>query len=372
MTRTKQKEDYKQVLLLLFLSLLCIVGCIVTIAIVTDNRDSGENHSSETLPTENEEWMIDKTMIFQGGGDALNLSKSASTATAGAEISSKQIVLVNGETGEIIAQKNDDETFSPASLTKVMTLIVLTERLTEADLDRKIELTAELTDYVKSGNYRDASVSLVSGDKYTGDTYTIRDLLYGVGVASAADCVILLVHDVCHRRTIRESEELFAAWMNQKAAELGLQNTHFDNAIGYESSTNYTTASEMAVIMAYAMKCPLIADILGTSEYTGKGNYFKNGEPATYNLYFENTFFIGRMKTFKDNTGKSFTLPNGWSVTEAKTGSFDTTSFLVCELKKDGSETPYYLVLGAAERSSYPASVYTLTDIQTIVKTYLS
>ena len=104
--------------------------------------------------------------------------------------------------------------------------------------------------------------------------------------------------------------------MNLKAEEMGLQNTHFDNATGHESDENYTTASDMAAIVAYALDCPMIKDILSFSkEYVFRVGYVKDGVPTTYKMTHYSTLFnvnpkrSSRIKAYESKVGE-FSLAN--------------------------------------------------------------
>ena len=221
--------------------------------------------------------------IFAGGTVVPRAVEDESTQNIFELIDAYYAVLINLETGKIVAQKNSDTTFSPASMTKVMTLIVACENLTVEDLDRQVPLTHEVVEYVTTGNYLGTELSLPqisNGITCIGDTYSIKDLLYGIGVSSAADCTYMIVKEVAG------SEEAFVNMMNAKARELGLVDTQFDNAVGFDSTTNVTTARDMAQIMAYAMQSELIADILKprTANYTITATWDKDGVPTTYNV----------------------------------------------------------------------------------------
>ena len=229
--------------------------------------------------------------ILSGGVIPPYPTASDATKPIDLAVASKYAVLVNAETGEILASKQADTRFSPASMTKVMTLIVACEQLKESDLERRLVFTQAVVDYCTAGNYAGTTTGLIpSRDQialYLGDEFRIVDLLYGIGVHSASDCAYMIFMD------ISGSESAFVALMNQKAQDLGLRDTHFDNAVGYESENNYTTASDMAVILSYAIRNELIADILGyTGTYSYKGYYEKDGAEATYNRHFNSSLAI--------------------------------------------------------------------------------
>ncbi len=323
---------------------------------------------SEETTTEDTEEVTDEPSpsvpVFAGGKIPTLPSANASTQAISV-INSSYALLVNRKTGEIVAQKDADRVFQPASLTKVMTLIVACENLTEEDLERKLALTQEVTNYVTSGSYKDSSVSLIDQDKYLNDEFLIRDLLYGIGVESAADCTYMIAKE------ISGSEEAFVKLMNQKASELGLTDTHFDNAIGHESENNYTTAREMTVIMMYALQCDLIEDILSVESHGYRGYYLDNGVLKTYPRTFYSTLFRSRMETYERHAGKPFSL-EVVTLKAGKTGSFITSSYMVCSAKAVGASDEYILVLGDAPKNgSIPASYGTMCDIKTVFDTYI-
>ena len=280
------------------------------------------------------------------------------------ELASRYAVLVDCTTGEIVASLRASERFSPASMTKVMTLIVACEQLSEEDLNRQLTLTQEITDYVTSGEYLGMELSLINGDLYLNDRFYIRDLLYGIGMASAADCTYM----VC--REISGSEEAFVELMNQKCREMGLTDTHFDNIIGYESENNYTTARDMAAIMMYAMQSDLIADILGrTSYYSFEGYYTENGVEKHYSRGYNSTL-QSRKNSYRTHFGVDFELQTA-RLLGGKTGYLESNGIknqclvLHASSKSDGDK--YVLVVGGSEELQY----YTMKDIKSILDFYI-
>ncbi|MBQ7346781.1 MAG: D-alanyl-D-alanine carboxypeptidase [Clostridia bacterium] len=353
--KTKKRDNGQA--FCLWLILFMIFEVVLVIVVLTRTFKTAdkpvETPSGEETTTDSEQPgdPVPSVPVFAGGTVPTLPAATSSTQTL-TGISSQYAVLVNAETGEIVASKNADTKFSPASLTKVMSLIVACEHLTQDDLNRKLVLTQEITDYVKSGNYADASVALIDGDKYLNDEFLIRDLLYGIGVSSAADCTYMIALEVSG------SETAFVDLMNRKAAEMGLTNTHFDNAIGYDSVENYTTASEMAAIMAYAMQCNLIKDILAVREYYNyQGYYTENGVEKSYNRGFTSTF------QSRLNSYSSFRLTTV-NLSAQKTG-YTTSSYIVCAATGLQSKEQYILVLGDAEKLKG-----TMTDIETVYNTY--
>ena len=162
-------------------------------------------------------------------------------------------ILVDVNNHEIIAGKEYDEKIFPASMTKVMTLIVAVENI--KDMNATFEMTAEIIDPL----YReDASLAGFA----PGEMVTAKDMLYGLILPSGADAAVGLA------MMISGSEESFVKLMNEKCEELGLDNTHFMNTSGLYHEEHYTTPLEMAMIMEYAMNNEICAEILSTYQYT--------------------------------------------------------------------------------------------------------
>ena len=157
----------------------------------------------------------------------------------GGFIDAKYGVLVDVTEGRIVAQKAPDTRSYPASIAKIMTLLVSVEHI--EDLEDTFEVTYAITD---PGYLQGASMAGFKNKEQV----TMRDLLYGCILPSGADATAALAH------VVAGSEEAFADLMNQKAEELGLENTHFSNASGLHQSDFYTTPKDMALILMAAME----------------------------------------------------------------------------------------------------------------------
>lgn len=162
-------------------------------------------------------------------------------------------VLIDLDKNEVIASKNADDKIYPASMTKMMTLIVAMENI--ADLEDTFTFTSEIIDPLYAQN---ASVAGFS----PGETVPLKDIIYGCILPSGADCTTALAIYVAG------SEEEFAKMMNEKAAELGLKSTHFVTASGLHNDDHYSTCREMAVILQYAIKNDAMRNVLSTYRYT--------------------------------------------------------------------------------------------------------
>lgn len=167
------------------------------------------------------------------------------------KITSDYVILYNLNDNKVLYELNSEDKTQIASLTKIMATIVGIEN--NENLDEEVVITREAlkgyTDYTKVGFK-------------VGDKVTVRDLLYGVMLPSGADASLALsIHTA-------GSVSGFVELMNDKAIELGLKNTLFDNPIGEDSEENYSSAKDVAIILKYALKDPTFRDIFNAREYT--------------------------------------------------------------------------------------------------------
>ena len=269
----------------------------VLLTAVTGVRVSRQRERVSVLPNESQRGgdPVASNSLFSGPYAAYP-TRSASYAELGTDLSSSYMAILNTATGEILAGKNADARFAPASMTKIMTMLVLCEHLRESDLDRRVTLTKEIYDTVHPTKQSDGYYGADSyfRDVYIGSEITLRTAFYGIGVSSFADCTLMAVLEVA------ESEEAFVAEMNAEAEAMGLKDTHFDNVIGYESEENYTTATEMAAILARALQCDLIREVLSTPSYNEFEIY--DGDQLWHGNFYSTLFNTNEQKAsrFKD------------------------------------------------------------------------
>lgn len=178
--------------------------------------------------------------------------RSESTKEFSEDLDAGAAVLFNASTGEIIAARNEEAPIFPASLTKVMTLIVTVENA--ESLSDTVEITQDMIDPMV-----EADASRCGFEP--GDTPTVEDLLYGMILASGADATLAAA------KYTAGSETAMAAMMNKKAAEIGLHDTYFTNVTGLHSDPHHSTVSDMGTILAYAIQNDLCRKILSTEYY---------------------------------------------------------------------------------------------------------
>ena len=184
------------------------------------------------------------------------------------EMSTKYGILLDVEANEIVAGANYEKKLYPASLTKVMALIVAVENV--KDPKAKYKFTEKVIAPLVEDNASMAGFM-------TGETVTFNDLLYASILVSGADGTAGLSNIVAG------SEKEFVKLMNQKAEQMGLKNTHFTNASGLHDDDHYSTCLDMAKILSYALQNETCRKVLTADSYTTSKT--KNFHPDGITLY---------------------------------------------------------------------------------------
>lgn len=173
-----------------------------------------------------------------------------------AEVISTNAILVDENANVIVASKGAKERIYPASMTKVLTVLVAAEQITEKDLDDTFTMTLEITDFA----YINDCSTVGFLDK---EEVTVRDLFYGTVLPSGGDAALGLAIYTAG------SHEAFVSQMNAKLEELGISDSaHFTNCIGLYDDNHYCTVYDMAVIMKAAMQNELCREFLSAHTYT--------------------------------------------------------------------------------------------------------
>lgn len=206
------------------------------------------------------------------------------------DIYSKSAILYNMDDDIILYEKNSEERTSIASLTKIMTCIVAIENID--NLDQKIILKSDVfTGLAEAG-------ASVAGFR-VGENVTFRDLLMGALLPSGADATRALALN------ISGSESEFVNLMNNKAIELGLKDTHFENTTGLESSNHYSTVKDISIILKYALKNQTFKDMYTTREYTTTSNltFYSTLKKISNNYSFDVSNILGSKTGYTDEAG---------------------------------------------------------------------
>jgi D-alanyl-D-alanine carboxypeptidase len=170
------------------------------------------------------------------------------------KVSAWYVAVVDDASGQLLYGEQEHVSVPQASITKIATTIVALER--SADLNRRVKVSVSASAMVA----RDGSSTM---GIEPGRTVSLNTLLHGMMLPSgndAAEQVALSVAD---------SREQFVGWMNDEAAALGLEDTHFANPSGMDAAGHYSSAYDMAMLARYAMRNPTFQELAGSSHYAG-------------------------------------------------------------------------------------------------------
>jgi len=176
------------------------------------------------------------------------------TLQLGSEITSSHAIFLDTEEKTVLAGKDAFSPIVPASMTKVLTLLVAVEHID--NLEDEFTITQEITDYCFVNDCSNAGFE-------KGEKVNIKDLLYATVLPSGADAALgLAVY-------VSGSQEAFMELMNEKLEELGLsESAHFTNCVGIYEEDHYCTIYDMAIIMGAALQNPVCREVLSARTYT--------------------------------------------------------------------------------------------------------
>lgn len=209
-----------------------------------------------TLPSEEAVETVAGKIMLAAKAPLFEAHENADTVGFEEAVISKYGVLIDVENASVLAQRAGFERMNPASMTKVLTLLVAAEHLSAEDLDATVPITIDITDYCY------VNECSITGYELNEET-TVRDLFYGTILPSGADASLALA------KYVAGSHEAFVELMNEKVVELGLAgSTHFTNCVGLYAEDHYTTAYDMAVILKAAADSPFCREVLSARSYT--------------------------------------------------------------------------------------------------------
>lgn len=171
------------------------------------------------------------------------------TKSTGMNIEAKSALLIEPTTGKIVYEKNPDEKFAPASVTKIMTMLLTMEAIDNG----KIKLEDKVT---CSENAKKMGGSTMLLD--TGEIRTVEELLKGVAIASGNDAAVALAE------YLSGTESDFVVLMNKRAEELGMKNTTFKNCNGLPAEGHLSTARDISLMSIELLKHPIVLKYTGT------------------------------------------------------------------------------------------------------------
>lgn len=186
---------------------------------------------------------------------------------------SRYAVLMDLNSGQIIAECNSRDRIYPASLTKIMTALVAIENI--SNLEEKITIPSEIFQTLYAENASMAGFE-------PGEEAILKDLLYGVLLPSGAECCIALADHIAG------SENEFAGLMNKKAKELGMDDTHFCNVTGLHEKDHYSTVKDIAVLLQYALQYQDFQDAFCSTRYSTHPSVQHPNGFTFYSTMFQN------------------------------------------------------------------------------------
>ncbi len=260
------------------------------------------------------------------------------------DINAAHAALADLKTGEIIASRKADELIYPASMTKVMTLIVIAENLPDEDcLKDTITISQEVYDAMTAAG--SSGIGMAAGEKLTVESLIYALMLRSDGIAASELA-----------RYIAGSEEDFVELMNQKAEKMGLTNTHFMNPTGLFHKDHTSTSREIASIMAYAMNMSFCRRVLMTQSYNAP---FTTVDGKKVNYYLDHNLIVKQFQLVTPNQ------PNAVTVVAGKTGFTDESRY--CLVTYAESADGHGFVCVTAKGDSYASAI---GDYLTIYNTY--
>lgn len=270
--------------------------------------------------------------------DTLHLQsfKASTVASSAPTLNSRSAVIIEKSTGTILFGKNENEKRKMASTTKIMTAIVV------------LENTENLSEIVTVSK-RAAAIGGSRLGLSTDSKITVNDLLYGLLLCSGNDAAIALAEFV------GGSVEGFANLMNQKALELGLENTHFITPHGLDNDEHYTTAYELALLTKYALENETFYKIVSTKSYSVLINNSSKTIGNTNELlgYLDGVYGV---KTGFTNGA------NRCLVTACKRGDLD----IICVVL--GADTKKFRTQDSIKLIEYTFSNFEMVDIESIIE----
>ena len=202
-------------------------------------------------------------------------------------------IIIEASTGTVIYNKNEHEKLAPASMTKMMGLLLIMEQIEKGNLKWDEMITAS------------ANASAMGGSQIfleTGEQMTVEELVKGISIASGNDAMVAMAE------RIAGTEEAFVELMNKKASELGLKNTNFKNCTGLDAENHYSSANDMAIIAKELVKHDKILEFSGTYE-----DYIREGTDKSF--WLVNTNKLVRFYQGVDGLKTGYTSTAGYCLT---------------------------------------------------------
>ena len=167
---------------------------------------------------------------------------AATVLSSPPELNNKSYVLMDYETGQILASKNENEHLAPASMTKMMTSYIIEQKLLKGELTENESVRMNESAWCRGSSAESCMYVPLNG------TATVLEMLRGIIVQSGNDASVAMAEHIAG------NEGTFAHMMNQEAKRIGMSNTHFINSTGMPADGHYSSAKDMALLAQHIIK----------------------------------------------------------------------------------------------------------------------
>ncbi|MBL4930997.1 D-alanyl-D-alanine carboxypeptidase family protein [Clostridium paridis] len=192
--------------------------------------------------------LIAKILIVTSIFSMIGIPAMAAEPESGINVEAKSAMLIEPTTGKVIFEKNSHEKFAPASVTKIMTMLLAMEAIDSGKMKLSDKITA-------SENAKKMGGSTMLLD--TGEVRTVEEILKGIAIASGNDAAVAMAE------YLAGTEEAFVGKMNERAKELGMKDTTFKNCTGLPADGHMTTANDISIMSMELLKHPTILKYSG-------------------------------------------------------------------------------------------------------------
>ena len=251
-----------------------------------------------------------------------SFSYAATVLSAPPELNNKSYVLMDYETGQILAAKNENEKLAPASMTKMMTSYIIEQKLLKGELTEDEQVRMNESAWCRGSSTESCMYVPLNG------TATVLEMLRGIIIQSGNDASKAMAEHIAG------NEGTFAHMMNQEAKRVGMVNTHFINSTGMPAEGHYSTAKDMALLAQHIIK--------DSSKY--------------YPIYSEKEFTFNGIKQGNRNA-LLYTDP---SVDGLKTGHTDEAGYCLTTSSKRGPMRLISVIFGTPSMNERASQTRTL------------
>ena len=293
------------------------------------------------------------TLLVLFGISAVSAGALSFPLPSDLKVMSKSVLLVSMDTGQTVYEKEADTKMYPASTTKIMTYIVAYENIDDVENTRIKVKQSVIDELLNTGS------SMAYLSDHVGESVKVMDLLYSLMVPSGNDAAMVLADYIGNGDV-----QVFVDKMNEKAKELGCEDTHFANPDGLHDEEHYTTARDMYKMTSYALTLDYFEEITNTTTYEVEGedypivttNYmidrWRGGD-----LYY---MYAKGIKTGStDEAGRCL-------VTTASADGYSYMAVLLKAPYKEGEEEEYYTMEDAADLFRWSRTSLEIRTIKTI------